>query len=216
MDPHPDGRPRAALLAGLTALALVAGGWWWTATDPHAEAAPGALLPGNGSVLSGPFARLPAAPAAPAQQPRPGLGSVVDPATGLGRVTVVDPATGGVTIQVRPDDSLVRGNFWAGSSRLGTVLWRETRVLTDNVRELRRQAATTAGARHRLLVLCNGPGELEIRVWNGRFGRYQQDARCDGGLRSVAVTATGGPLTVRISHPQEGAVELTAIFLALD
>lgn len=218
MDSHPDGRPRTALLAGLTVLVLVAGGWWWTAADPHADSAAGAaaLVPHPGTTRSGPFVSLDAELAAAAQRSRSDVGDVVDPVTGLGQVAVVDPATGEMTIHVRPDGSVQRGSFWVDPPRLGTVLWRETRVLTDNVRELRRQSAGTAGARHRLLVLCTGPGELHIRVRNGRLGLHQQEVRCDGALRSAAVTATGGPLTVRISHPQPGAVELTAIFLALD
>jgi hypothetical protein len=144
-----------------------------------------------------------------------GVPVAVDPATGRivqpsGSRVTVDPSTGRV-LAVSPGDP------WTGSSRVGTVVWRETRLLTDNVRELRRQSAGEPGTRYQLLVSCDGDGGLLVRAGSGRLWNSRQVSVCDGTLHLIGATATrGGPISVRITHPQVGAVELTAMLVALD
>ncbi|MEU4566403.1 hypothetical protein [Micromonospora sp. NPDC023956] len=219
MDSQAEGR--SGWLPGLTVAALLVGAGWWTAADPGTT--PGsAMAPRADAVMRAAAASgVTAIPSAP---PGPGDGRtfLVEPSTGRsvelfpGRVgplsgsrVTVDPPSGGAP-GASPDGP---GD---GASRLGTVLWRENRLMTDNVRELRRQSAAQPGSRYQLLVLCDGDGDLLVRIGSGRLWNGRRVSGCDGTLHSIAVTATGSPLSVRITHRQEGAVELSAMLVALD
>ncbi|XTZ16331.1 hypothetical protein ACQSSU_02730 [Micromonospora echinospora] len=220
MDSHAEGRSRTGWLAGLTVVALVASAGWWTAADPGAT--PGAAMAPRADLVLRAGAASGAA-LVRAEPPRTGEGAraVVDPATGAvlylpgphpaGRRVTVDPSSGRAP-GAGPGDSE------GGSSRLGTVVWREHRLLTDNVREVRRQSATEPGVRYHLLVICDGAddGDLRVRMGSGRRWNGWRSVGCDGSLHSLVVVATGDTLGVRIAHPQVGAVELTAMLVALD
>ncbi|BCL14349.1 hypothetical protein [Micromonospora sagamiensis] len=219
MDSHVEGR--SGWLVGLTVVALLAGAGWWTAADPRAT--PGAALAPRADVVM----RAAAASGASATPPAP-------PLIGDGRTLLVEPSTGrtvdlsggrtgpasGSRVAIDPSSGRVLGvtpgDPGAGASRLGTVLWRETRLLTDNVRELRRQAHGAPGTRYQLLVICDGEGDLLVRLGSGRLWNGRRVSGCDGTLHSIGVTGTDAPLSVRITHPQEGAVELTTMLVALD
>ncbi|SCL14710.1 hypothetical protein [Micromonospora inyonensis] len=218
MDSHVEGR--SGWLAGLTVVALLAGAGWWTAADPRAT--PGAAMAPRADVVM----RAAAASGASAIPP-------AVPWTGGGRTVLVEPSTGrtvdlsggrtgpvpGAWVVVDPSSGRGLGagpdGPGAGASRLGRVLWQETRLLTDNVRELRRQAHGAPGVRYQLLVICDGGGDLLVRLGNGRLWTGRRVSGCDGTLHSIGVTGTGAPLSVRITHPQEGAVELTTMLVAL-
>ncbi|MEV0326503.1 hypothetical protein AB0H63_08630 [Micromonospora echinospora] len=220
MDSHAEGRSRTGWLVGLTVVAMVASASWWTAADPGAT--PGAAMAPRADLVLRAGAAPGAAPVR-AEPPRSGEGApaVVDPATGAvlylparypsGSQVTIDPSSGRV-VGFRPGDSE------DGSSRLGTVVWREHRLLTDNVREVRRQSAAEPGVRYHLLVICDGgdDGDLQVRMGSGRRWSGWRSVGCDGSLHSLVVVATGGTLGVRIAHPQVGAVELTAMLVALD
>ncbi|WP_416902127.1 hypothetical protein [Micromonospora echinospora] len=220
MDSHAEGRSRTGWLAGLTVVALLASAGWWTSADPGAT--PGAAMAPRADLVL----RAGTAPGSALMRPEPprsgeGAPAVVDPATGAvlylperypaGTRVTIDGSSGRV-LGAGPDDSE------GGSSRLGTVVWREHRLLTDNVREVRRQSATEPGVRYQLLVICDGgdAGDLQVRMGIGRRWDGRRSAGCDGSLYSMTVVATGGTLSVRIAHPQVGAVELTAMLVALD
>ncbi|OZV79727.1 hypothetical protein CA850_16795 [Micromonospora echinospora] len=220
MDSHAEGRSRTGWLAGLTVVAMLASAGWWTSADPGAT--PGAAMAPRADLVLRAGAASGAA-SVRAEPPRTGEGAraVVDPATGAvlylperypsGSRVTIDPSSGRV-VGFRPGDSE------DSSSRLGTVVWREHRLLTDNVREVRRQSATEPGVRYQLLVICDGgdAGDLQVRMGIGRRWDGQRSAGCDGSLYSMGVVAAGGTLSVRIAHPQVGAVELTAMLVALD
>ncbi|WDZ85671.1 hypothetical protein [Micromonospora cathayae] len=255
MSSHPEGRSGRAgtvrpasrggtgspVLAALTVLALVAGGWWWTAADPHADSvAAGTGVPSGvvpGLPRAGP-AGLPYPDAAGLSRanafpvPRPGQAGAayssrldIQPDGGAARerrwpnggiVAFVDPATGQAITAPSPEDLLALADSGSGPAPLGTVLWRENRVLTDNVREVRRQVAGITNARYRLLLLCHGPGDLTVRVWSGGSGRTEQEVRCDGALAVHGVySSVGGPIVVRLAHPTAGPAEVNAVFLQL-
>ncbi|MFI6823569.1 hypothetical protein ACIBJE_21900 [Micromonospora sp. NPDC050187] len=220
MDSDAEGRFRTAWLAGLTVVALVASAGWWTAADP--EATPGAAMAPRADIVLR-AGTVSGAAVVRSEPPRGGDGvpAMVDPATGAvlfrperypsGTRVSIDPSSGRV-LGVGPGDSE------RGSSRLGTVVWREHRLLTDNVREVRRQSATNPGVPYQLLVICDGGdvGDLQVRIGSGRRWDGWRSAGCDGSLYSMGVVASGGTLSVRIAHPQVGAVELTAMLVALD
>ncbi|WBB78895.1 hypothetical protein O7606_22255 [Micromonospora sp. WMMD882] len=224
MTPSAESRPGTPLLAGLTVLASLLGGWWWTAADPRADAG-AENVPAVGEVLAGPFARpdparLAAARRAassyhgggPDRPSRPDPVSVAEPRPG--RTAVVDPSSGGSTGRRWGGLARVLTDPEADASRLGTVLWREDdRLLTADAPEASRQVTGAPDVRYLLLARCAGPGEVTVAVHEGGIGRSWQPVRCDGALLMQMVEATGGPLTVRFSHSADGVVELDAVLL---
>ncbi|SCL40110.1 hypothetical protein GA0074692_5602 [Micromonospora pallida] len=213
MDSHAEGRSGTGWLAGLTVLVLLAGAGWWTTAEP--ETTPGAATAPRADAVMRATAASRAVVAQP-ESPRTDDGMpMVDPTTGQivqpsGSRVTVDPLSGRVL-------GVIPAGPAAGASRVGTVVWRETRLLTDNVRELRRESAGEPGTRYQLLISCAGDGGLLVRAGSGRLRNSRQVSVCDGTLHLIGVTATSaGPISVRITHPQVGAVELTAMLVALD
>lgn len=206
MSVYPEERRRDAVLVGLLVLALLAGVAWWTRADPGVDAGAAAPDPGPRAGLRPGTSSSAGAPGERGVPGSPSAGSSV----------VVDAETGQVIAGADPGTSLVLGNWWPSAGRVGAVRWRDTRLLTDNVRSLRRQTAAAPGQRFRLLLTCAGPGELRFAVANARLWRDRDSARCDGSLHSFGITAFDDSLLVRISHPAPGAVELTALLVAQD
>ncbi|MEV4809271.1 hypothetical protein [Micromonospora avicenniae] len=103
MDVRTQDRMRGGVLAGLTVLTVVVGGWWWRANAPADGTSLG--LPVSSPALA---ARAPgAAPPVAGLTAPAALGVPLVPAgSGTGRVAVVDPATG-VALRVDPGSRYV-------------------------------------------------------------------------------------------------------------
>lgn len=211
VDSRAERRSGAGLLAGLTVVALLVGGGWWTTSAPPIT--PGAVAGPhvNGAV------RGTANPTAGSRSAYISIDSdmrvMVDPNTGWpvgrsgSRVAVESP-----TDRIPADDGVTVAN----PSRLGTVLWREHRLLAEEDRRLHRQSASLRGARYQLLIMCDGENELAVRVDRGRHRSGMRISRCDGSLHSVGLVGVGGPLSVRFETWQGSPVALTALLVALD
>ncbi|WP_329105138.1 hypothetical protein OG792_31740 [Micromonospora sp. NBC_01699] len=74
-----------------------------------------------------------------------------------------------------------------------------------------------SGARYLLQYVCDGPGELTIRVDGTRTGFTEMALVCGDGFASTAVTAAGTRMGIQVSRarPQPGPVEVAIQLLAL-
>ncbi|MEU1846358.1 hypothetical protein [Micromonospora sediminicola] len=195
-------RTRPALLAGLTALALVLGAWWWRSAAPSVDPATAASRP----------------PAGADQVPS---GWAVDPATGDARpapnpaVVEIDPRSGRVVTE--PDRSVVihvEGDGGTLQGQVSHVVWRETSLLTPGGQPVVRQANPSQGDEYRMSVSCSGDGMLGVSVSGTGADDLDRVVDCGGRLDVSIVGGSGAPVRVRFSALRD-EVELDARLEAL-
>ncbi|MFI7603665.1 hypothetical protein ACIBTV_00895 [Micromonospora sp. NPDC049366] len=192
-------RPRAAILAGATVLALVMGGWWWQASAP--VTGPG--VPESSVERS---ARL------VPTDPDGGAVFHVDPSTGTASRVDRGPvgAPGEVGGRRRGADAVE-----AELPHLPKTHWRERTALSPQ-RGVTRQAHTSAGASYELQYFCVGPGELRITVYGSRSGGQDQfQVACDGSFNGVTLVGSGDPLRISLTTADDRSVRVEAQLVAL-
>ncbi|RFS43282.1 hypothetical protein D0Q02_28715 [Micromonospora craniellae] len=184
-------RLRGALLAGIGAVALVLGGWWWQAQEPT-PGAPASFGSGDG-LRSATTWRM---------------------ESGTRTSVVLDAQTGAV-VSAPPDGGYgpPGGTMDASSSadhrslrreEVRNVVWTELTKLTEGASVVR-QAPIGYGETFRLRFRCVGPGDLLVTV-DGARAADPITIGCDGAAAMTEVTGTGGP--VRISFSTAGAEPL--------
>ncbi|MFI2710302.1 hypothetical protein ACH495_09260 [Micromonospora sp. NPDC018662] len=191
-------RIRAAMLVGLTVLAVALGGWWWRSTAPWLGTTVGA----SADDLARSRVDVDAAVgAAPPEQPtaRSRMVVEVDPRTGEVRSPVV--------VDVEPDGGTRQGD-------VSHVVWRETSRLSPGGPPVVRQANPSRDDEYRLSVSCAGDGAVSMTVSGAGSDGVERVMGCGGRVNVSLLGGTGAPVLVRFAAVR-GEVELDARMEAL-
>ncbi|MFF0720202.1 hypothetical protein [Verrucosispora sp. NA02020] len=190
MHVDPVHRLRGALLAGIGAVALVLGGWWWQTQAPTPSTT---VSIGSGAAVrhattwrTAPGARM----------------SVLDSRTGS--VVSVSPDRAYAPPDGPADASSDAGHRSVRRAEVQNVVWTESTKLSEGASVVR-QAPIGYGESFRLRFRCVGPGDLLVTV-DGARAADPITIGCDSAVATTEVTGTGGP--VRISFSTAGAEPL--------
>ncbi|MEU5548297.1 hypothetical protein ABZ738_00855 [Micromonospora sp. NPDC047793] len=185
MHVDPVHRLRGVLLAGIGAVALVLGGWWWQAQAPGAATSTG---PGGDFRLTT-TGRV---------EPEPRTSVMLDARTGS--VVPTSPGRGYGSAEA-PSSAGHRG---VRRAEVRHVVWTESTKLSEGAAVVR-QTPVGYGELFQLRLRCVGPGDLLVVVVGARAADPIMIG-CDGAVATTEVTGTGGP--VRISFSTAGAEPL--------
>ncbi|MFJ8581928.1 hypothetical protein [Micromonospora sp. NPDC093277] len=178
-----EDRTRGALLAGLAAVAVALGAWWWQGSAPalgRTDVAPG---PSTDAFLE------------------PGV-RLVDPRTGqVLPVPEAEPDEFMVVPEEADDtqETVVYSSIWLAQSHLAPG---------DD--PLVRQADPSPGERLLLTVSCTGGGTLMVAFMGAEEDTTLLRTTCPAEPINQPLTAYGGPLRVRFTVA-DGEVDLDAL-----